>query len=1041
MTAERWEQIKVLVDRVLDQDAGTRSSFLQEACGGDRDLRAEVDRLAGEFEKAGAFLETPAVEFRVGLTAGDVIAGRYRISALLGRGGMGEVYRAEDQLLHETVALKTLRIDLSQSEVIARQFQKEIQLARKVTHPNVCRIYDAGEYVHPRCSGASVQFFSMELVEGETLSSIIRAGGRLSRVRAFPIARQMAQGLAAAHQAGVVHRDFKSSNVLVAGPAGAERVVITDFGLARFDPRQDEKTSPGTDSSAGFGLAGTFAFMSPEQLAGEPVTSASDIYAFGIVLFEMATGKLPFDDRHIIQGAMQRVGEPSEFLRARLSAVDPRWTMAIERCLQTDPKRRFPSAAALAEWFSDSQFRMPRLYWTRRRWMASGGIALSAVAGAAAIWTWVHRPYVPPPTALEWYERGESALDSMTFGAARKALEQAVAADPKFALAHASLAWAYAELDDSEHADAAMLAALTAAGQTRLLSGDALRLRALQYVVARDFSKAAELFGSLESLAEPGARASAALKTGWMLERADKTPEAIQSYRRAQGFSTKFAAPLLRLAVLLARLRRIPEALAQFDRAEALYNASSDYEGLTETLYQRATTLTRSGRSAEALPQIHRALAITATTANQDQRIRLMLLESVAYRNLDDTAKALSVSESAVQFAIEHGMQAIAGRGLIDLGNVFFVRGEREPAEQNFQRALSLARQGKAHQSEARANLSLGSLRAQYDESAQAGPYVEAALAFYRPNGFRRESAQALLLLGTIHVDMAQYDQSQRALQDALVETAQLGDPGLEGQIHGELGQAYCAQGAWPRAVDEYETARRFIRGGLTLAYNLVDRGSVYWRLDRVAESEQAFREAGDRIQRLQGSQDQLRVRLLAYRAEMAYGLGRFREASALARQATATAADSTSIDARNVALISALAALRTAGGGSERANSIIVSLDQDRKLAEAARARLLLAEALLTLRRAPAAFALASASLEFFESRSIHESLWRVRRVMAMADSDASASAEQWAAAGKALQAMQEQWTRGSLEAYARVLQQSGISLSWFLTDPRYQR
>ena len=193
-------------------------------------------RLLDHHEKAGDFLNEPLIPSS-SFAAGDVIAHRYRIVSLIGRGGMGEVYQADDQFLRESVAIKRLRADLSRDEAIARQYQKEIQLARKITHPNICRLFEVGIHESEDAERTKVLFFTMELLNGETLSSKIRRDGRLSRAAAFPMALQMAKGLAAAHGAGVIHTDFKSGNViLVASTATGARAVITDFGLARRNP-------------------------------------------------------------------------------------------------------------------------------------------------------------------------------------------------------------------------------------------------------------------------------------------------------------------------------------------------------------------------------------------------------------------------------------------------------------------------------------------------------------------------------------------------------------------------------------------------------------------------------------------------------------------------------------------------------------------------------------------------------------------------------------------------------------------------------------
>ena len=303
-----------MVDSTFDLSIKELRSFLDRECPDDPDLRAEVERRVIERGTSTA-LPTPSLRrMTPTLAAGEVIAERYRITRLIGRGGMGEVYEAHDLLLEEDVAVKTLRADLAGDESLLQRFQKEISLARKVTHPNVCRIFEVG--IHHGAAESPVLFFAMELLGGETLADRIRAG-RFTRSEAFPIAVQLAEGLHAAHRAGIVHADFKSANVILVPARIGVRAVITDFGVARRDPA----SHPGEDTyvrADTIRVAGTLAYMSPEQLAGDRVTTASDIYSFGIVLFEMACGERPFDDSDLIKSAMLRAGGPAvPFARKR----------------------------------------------------------------------------------------------------------------------------------------------------------------------------------------------------------------------------------------------------------------------------------------------------------------------------------------------------------------------------------------------------------------------------------------------------------------------------------------------------------------------------------------------------------------------------------------------------------------------------------------------------------------------------------------------------------------------------------------------------
>jgi tetratricopeptide (TPR) repeat protein/tRNA A-37 threonylcarbamoyl transferase component Bud32/TolB-like protein len=276
------------------------------------------------------------------LADGTLLAGRWRIVRFLARGGMGEVYEAEDAELRERVALKTIHPAVASQPASLERFKREIHLARKVTHPNVCRLFEFGTHVAD--DGAATAFLTMELLEGETLSDRVRRRGPMGTEAVLPIARQIGAALTAAHAAGVVHRDLKGDNIfLVPGPAGGERVVVTDFGIARGGA--DDRFAL-TATSTGGGL-GTPAYMAPEQVTGEPATAAADQYALGVLIFELLTGELPFRADTPLALAAKRLTEAPPSLAERLPALDPRWAAAVGRALGRYPDERFGSVAEL----------------------------------------------------------------------------------------------------------------------------------------------------------------------------------------------------------------------------------------------------------------------------------------------------------------------------------------------------------------------------------------------------------------------------------------------------------------------------------------------------------------------------------------------------------------------------------------------------------------------------------------------------------------------------------------------------------------------
>ncbi|MGB9334465.1 MAG: serine/threonine-protein kinase, partial [Candidatus Acidiferrales bacterium] len=268
---------------------------------------------------------------------GTTLAERYRIVSPLGKGGMGEVYRAEDLRLGQTVALKFLPKSLAQTEEARERFTREVRLARQVSHPNVCRVFDIGEISETTDAGKTIThtFLTMEFVDGEDLASLMRRIGRLPPDKAVEIARQMCAGLAAAHEHGIIHRDLKPANIMLDGRG---RVRITDFGLAGLAAEIG-----GADARAG-----TPAYMSPEQFAGGDVTPKSDLYSLGLVLYEIFTGKRPFDASSSEEMARQRDKSAPTHPSQIVKDIDPLVERVILRCLEKDPARRPASALQVA---------------------------------------------------------------------------------------------------------------------------------------------------------------------------------------------------------------------------------------------------------------------------------------------------------------------------------------------------------------------------------------------------------------------------------------------------------------------------------------------------------------------------------------------------------------------------------------------------------------------------------------------------------------------------------------------------------------------
>jgi serine/threonine protein kinase len=306
-----------------------------------------------------------------------VVADRYQIGGLLGQGGMGSVYRAFDRVFEEEVAFKVQLAETALGSEAQRRFRSEVKLARQVTHPNVCRLHDGGQR-------GALRWISMELIEGATLATRIRRGP-LPESEAWDLAVQAADGLAAVHRAGIVHRDFKPVNLMV---DRSGRLRLMDFGIAR----------PATAGGAATGgyAQGSPEYMSPEQARGRPADSRSDVYSLGIVIFELFTGRPPF-----------RAETPVEMLLQHLEAAPPLDRLPeplrpiVGRALAKDPERRFPDGAAMAQALHEGRSGRrapspPRERRLRRALAGTGVVVGAAVVLALLFWPWGSKTPAPP---------------------------------------------------------------------------------------------------------------------------------------------------------------------------------------------------------------------------------------------------------------------------------------------------------------------------------------------------------------------------------------------------------------------------------------------------------------------------------------------------------------------------------------------------------------------------------------------------------------------------------------------------------------------
>ncbi len=404
-----WARLKGLFESMLDVEHAARLEFLsgQEV---PQELRPVLQDLLQSEREAGSFLnhhpllmaDLDPATLNNSFAEGTVLADRFRIVRFRARGGMGEVYEAEDLELRALVAIKTIRPEIADKPGSLIRFKREVHLARQVTHPNACRIFDI--FRHRDSASGDAVFLSMELLSGQTLAERIRQRSCIPEKEALTLLRQVASGLGAVHSAGVLHRDLKPGNIFIeTGKTGELRAVITDFGMAW----SGDSGSRALQTASGPLAFGTLEFMSPEQIQGKELTPASDLYSLGLVIYQMVTGVRVFGDDTPLLAALRRLNEsppPPSQIDPKLG---PQWDAVVERCLNPDPAQRFSSAQQLVEALDgkatvrtrSASRKWPGLatpfQYPRRRILAGGALAACLIA-AASLYLYIPGHRKPP---------------------------------------------------------------------------------------------------------------------------------------------------------------------------------------------------------------------------------------------------------------------------------------------------------------------------------------------------------------------------------------------------------------------------------------------------------------------------------------------------------------------------------------------------------------------------------------------------------------------------------------------------------------------
>ena len=980
----------------------------------------------------------------------------YRIVEKIGEGGMGVVYVAEDTVLGRRVAIKTLTIKPGQNEQHFRtRFLREARAVSALSHPHIATIHDYGETKDGK------PYIVMELVRGQTLGDLM-LGESLTIARAIEIIKQVAEALAEAHRSGVVHRDIKPSNVAI-DHRGAVKVL--DFGLAKqlnleslstSDPERQTLLTSQTQEGT---IVGTPLYLSPEQALGLEVDPRSDIFSLGTLLYECIAGRPPFDGStrmDICTRVIRDDPPPPSQMNADVPASLDQITL---KALAKQPEERYQTAeemladlrAATAEMQISGMdhavarlvppgasgratgtlatlseiFRRPRI----SLGYVMGGIVLLALISFVAWRLTRATPYEPRPEARRLYDLAVNALREGAFFKSSKILQQAIADDDRFALAHARLAEAWTELDFSVKAkDELIRARDLVPNNSALAEIDAIRLQAITDTVKRDFPSAVQNYERLAAKVPDDEKAFALVDLGRAYEKNENTEKAIQTYQEATRRNPHYAAAYLRLGVALRRNQKFAEAETALTEASRLFDMSNEVEGTTEVLFQRGLIYSQQGKVAESQAQLQLALDRSVALDNQEQRIRTLQEFSNTCILAGDAARAREYSQQATQLAQANDMENLTTSGLLEIGNSYLIKGDFNEAEKNFNEALRLAQTYKGKFNEARAVISLASLRVQQDKPDEAREYAQRALAFFQQGSYGNQMAVAYVILGRAYDETGDYENAEQTFRKLLTSAQQVGDLRSVVFAHEGLGSVFLNSDRLPEALtefsEEYQTAKQ-TNARLAQGYTANYRATVSWRLGKY---DAAAADLSEALATAEPAGHEPYKDLLAEATESSAALALsqkvFSEASAKARKAISVAGSDYKATAVRARATLGLAQARSGQTGPgrkscEEAVQLARTIRDPRLLSDAL---LALAEAMLASGDAQTALKTASEAQQRFSGAKQLESEWWALSIQARAAARLGdpENARQFAAkSNDILSSLEQKWGSDNFKSY----------------------
>lgn len=851
-SAERWMRAKEIF--AIASEAADREAVMARLTGDDVKHIEEVRRLLAFHDAPNLMADSSPYPTAPRYRSGERLADRYLIQRFLASGGMGEVYEALDEASGHQVALKFITALAQRGASVEARLRREAKLLRRIDHPNVCRVIAMVE-------SAGERFCVMELLKGETLASRLAKSGPLQPQEAGRIAVEICHALSAAHTAGVIHRDLKPGNIFLE----QDRVVVIDFGLAAGAVENGSLTPPSA-------IIGTLAYMAPEQLEGEAATARTDIFALGVVFFEMLTGQKPYASKSPLRVAAQKAREAHANLRHGLPGIPAVWQEVIDRCLKASPAARYATAAEVGDALARKR---PSLMFFVRRPRVALPIACASVVVAGWIgWSLSSRDRAPQDQAARLYEQARDGLLESAPHRSVQLLEKSVAADPGFLQASALLAVAYSESDQIEKARETVLRATAVADRRWILGrGERAALDAARATVMRDLEGALPPFERLVASSHGPERVQAMVSLGRTQAQAGKPDEAIATFEEVLQMSPSNPAARTSLASLLARRGNFRRAAEEFARAEQEFRREGNLEGLADLLLARAVS-DRTRPIEGDRKDLDEVVAIAERIQSKYHFLQAQFgFLSLSIRSRD-FARAAELMRRSVQEAQEHGFPTIAARAQSELGYLFVYQARHQEAIDPLQKALEMAERSKSLGLVASTRMRLGEALANLYRNEEAVSLMRPAIEWYRQGGHEERLPLMLIKWGTVQ-PFEQVETRTAIFEDALERAIRTGNEPYQALAMQRLASVHAARDL-RKASDLFQRllplARKAGHHGAIAA-----AAAVQIRLGRNTAGEEMFREVERALESYPkgAAHDLVLSGLLGSQAEAAYIRGR----------------------------------------------------------------------------------------------------------------------------------------------------------------------